>query len=96
MSEISLEERVKSLEKEIERIKAVNEIQNLVGTYEILHTPKTFGRTIELFAMKQPDVSVEIADWGVYTGATNFFPRTRLLKDYFMRIGNQRGYSEGV
>jgi hypothetical protein len=68
MSE-SLEERVKLLEHEIERLHAIQEIQNLMGRYQVLHTPKTFWRTPELFALKQPDVSVEIAMWGVYIGA---------------------------
>ncbi len=68
MAKESLEERVKLLEKEIERLQAVNEIQNLVGRYAVLHTPKSMKKTIELFALKQPDVSVEIAMWGVYIG----------------------------
>jgi len=69
MAAQSLKEKIARLELNVERLQAINEIQNLVGTYEVLHTPKTFGRTIELFALKQPDVSVEIADWGVYIGA---------------------------
>ena len=67
MSE-SLEERVKLLEHEIERLHAVREIQNLMGRYQVLHTPKTFWKTPELFALKQPDVSVEIAMWGKMVG----------------------------
>ncbi len=68
MTRKNLEERVKFLEKQIERLQAINEIENLVGKYEVLHTPKTFGDTAALFALKQPDVCVEIADWGVYEG----------------------------
>ena len=68
MAKASLEERIKLLEKEIERLQAVNEIQNLVGRYAVLHTPKSMKKTLELFALKQPDVSVEIAMWGVYIG----------------------------
>ena len=69
MSEENLEKEVELLEKEVERLHAINEIQNLVGKYTALHTPKTFKRTPELFALKQPDVSAEIAMWGVYVGA---------------------------
>jgi len=65
----NLEEKVKLLEKEVRRLQAVNEIQNLVGKYQVYHTPKTFWKTPELFALKQPDVSVEIAMWGVFVGA---------------------------
>ena len=68
MATKSLEERMASLEKEIERLQAVTEIQNLVGRYAVVHTPKTMAKSWELFALKQPDVSVEIAMWGVYVG----------------------------
>jgi len=64
----SLEERIQLLEKSTERLWAIQEIHNLVGKYATYHTPKTFSKTIELFALKQPDVSAEIADWGVYIG----------------------------
>ena len=64
----SLEERVKSLKHEAERLRAIREVQNIVAKSMRLHTPKTMKRTPELFALKQPDVSVEIAMWGVYIG----------------------------
>ena len=64
-----IEKEVELLEYEVERLWAINDIENLVGKYTILHTPKTFNRIPELFALKQPDVSAEIADWGVYIGA---------------------------
>jgi hypothetical protein len=69
MANNDLEERVKLLEKEVERLKAINEIQILVGRYAVLHTPKTFKQTPELFALKQPDVSVEVAARGIYVGS---------------------------
>ena len=79
MAKENMEERIKKLEKEleqykslareVERLKAIHEIQNLVGKYEVVHTPKTMSLTPELFALKQPDVSVEIAMWGVFIGA---------------------------
>jgi hypothetical protein len=65
----SLQKAVESLQHKNERLQAINEIQNLVGKYEVLHDPKTIHRSWELFALKQPDVSVEIAMWGVFVGA---------------------------
>jgi len=63
-----LEEKIKKLEGEIERLKAVHEIQNLMSKYEYYHTADMQEETVELFAKKTPDVSAEIADWGVYEG----------------------------
>ena len=69
MSAESLEERFKLLEKEVERLQAYNEIQTLVGKYVVLHTPQSMARTPEeVFALKQPDVSVEVAMWGIFVG----------------------------
>ena len=68
MSE-NLEERVRRLERELERLRAIQEIQNVVGTYAVMHTPKTFKYVPDaIFAMKQPDVSATIAMWGTYLG----------------------------
>ena len=69
MSKGTLEERMQRLKHEMERLRAVREIKNLVGNYTVFHSPKTFKRTPELFALKQPDVSAEIAMWGVFIGA---------------------------
>jgi hypothetical protein len=57
------------LEREVERLKAVHEIQNLASKYMQIHDPTSLHRSWELFALKQPDVSVEIAMWGVFVGA---------------------------
>jgi hypothetical protein len=69
MTEKSLEERFAALEHEVDRLQSVIEIQNLVGRYAVIHTPISMSKTPELFALKQPDVSVEIAMWGVFIGA---------------------------
>ena len=71
MAEKNPEDRLALLEMEVERLKAVHEIQNLVGRYMVIHTPATTSKSWELFALKQPDVSVEIAMWGVFVGAEN-------------------------
>lgn len=63
-----LEKAVESLQHENERLQAINEIMNLVGRYAVVHTPSSMARSIDLFALEQPDVSVEIAMWGVFIG----------------------------
>lgn len=64
----NLEERLKKMEKQIERLQAVHEIQNLVAKYANIHTPTTMVQSSELFALKHQDVSVEIAMWGKLVG----------------------------
>ena len=46
MTSDNLEERVELLEKEIERLKAINEIQNLVGKYAVVHTSTSMKRSL--------------------------------------------------
>ena len=65
-----LSAKVEKLEKELEREKAVNEIQKLMGRYEVVHNPMTMWMTAsECFALTMPDVSMEVSDWGVWVGA---------------------------
>lgn len=73
MEEINdnLQKELNSMKHEIERLQAYNEIQNLVAKYEVIHTPLTEHQSTELFALKQPDVSVEIAMWGKTVGPEN-------------------------
>ena len=40
-----LSAKVEKLEKELEREKAVNEIQKLMGRYEVVHNPLTMWMT---------------------------------------------------
>jgi hypothetical protein len=70
MATISLEEMAQTLEKqqkEIQKLKDVYEIQNLMGRYIYLHE---VGRDPEfpdtLYAKKTPGVSVEVATSGVF------------------------------
>jgi hypothetical protein len=67
----NVEERLAKIQHEIERIQAYNEIQNLVAKDEVSHTPASMEQSYELFALKQPDVSVEIAMWGKIVGPEN-------------------------
>jgi hypothetical protein len=63
-----IQKQLQKMQKQIERLQAYVEIQNLVGKYEVIHTPSTERQSPQLFALKQPDVSVEIAMWGKFIG----------------------------
>jgi hypothetical protein len=68
----TLADVIKVVEKqqlEIQRLKDINEIQNLMGTYEFWHTAGLNKETVEqLWAKKTPGVRTEIANFGVYDG----------------------------
>jgi hypothetical protein len=63
-----LEAKVKELENRIGIQEDIEEIRHLMSKYEIWHVPGKVTETWKLFTMKQPDVSAEIDDWGVYVG----------------------------
>ena len=65
------QERIAAIKHEIDRLRAYNEIQNLVAKYMNVHTHVTMDQSVECFALKQPDVSVEIAMWGKLVGPEN-------------------------
>jgi len=54
----SIEQRLSELEKEIERVKAVNEILNLVHRMQWFHSVNHDGELPNLLAMKTPDVRI--------------------------------------
>jgi hypothetical protein len=75
MTAKSLEERLTALEKqnksfkhEIVRLQSVNEIQNLFNRLDYYHSTSKANEAFELFALKSPDVSGEVAWTGVYIG----------------------------
>jgi hypothetical protein len=75
MATEGLEERIKKLEEtnksllhEIERLQAVNEIQNLFSTYEYLHTANMHQEVCKLFS-KRPDTRVYFGEVGYWEGA---------------------------
>jgi hypothetical protein len=75
MAKEGLEQRVKDLEgtikgfrHEIERLQAVNAIQNLMSTYEYLHMTCRNKDVIEMYAKNAPDVSVSIKEMGTWEG----------------------------
>jgi hypothetical protein len=56
----------KSLEKRIERLEAIQEIQYIMGLYESYHSASMQEETVALFAQKTPGVKVEIDAFGVW------------------------------
>lgn len=70
MEHKEMEALLQSCQRELERLQAVNEIQKIMGRYEVVHNPLTMWRTpIDCFALTMPDVSMEVSDWGVWVGA---------------------------
>ena len=63
-----LSAKVEQLEKDLERERAVHEIEKLMARYEVVHNPLLMYRTPEVFALTMPDVSMEVSDWGVWVG----------------------------
>jgi len=73
--EKTLEATVKAMQRElkkqgheIERLQAVNEIQNLMGTYEYLHTANRHKEVMGLYAKKPKDVRVYWGEQGYWEG----------------------------
>jgi hypothetical protein len=64
----SLQEEIKSLKHGLERAAAVNEIQNLMSTYEYLHTANRHQDVCKLFAKKAPGVRVYFGEVGYWEG----------------------------
>ncbi len=61
--------RIAALESEVTRLDAAREVQNLMGRYTVNFSPRHMHRALDYYALDRPDVSVEIADRGVYVGA---------------------------
>lgn len=78
----------KSLEVRIERMEALNAVQNLMGRYEYLLTAAKFDDVAELFAKKTPGTRAEMM-WGVYEGYESVKRLYTVAHKYFVgdRIG---------
>ena len=64
-----MSKEIEELKHEIERLKAINAIQNCMAHYETVHlNPMYIYLTPECFAMWRPDVSCEVSDWGCVFG----------------------------
>ncbi len=65
----ALLDRIVALEHQVARLDAARAVQNLMGRYSINFSPKFMHRALDFYALDRPDVSVEIAERGVYVGA---------------------------
>jgi hypothetical protein len=64
-----ISDMLEKLQKEVERIKAVHEIQNLMGKYVNMHeVARDHELPDMLYAQKTPGVSAEVGDLGVFLG----------------------------
>lgn len=66
--ERTYDERLKKLELELEKEKAITQIQNCMGRYVYMHTGRMHKSCVECFAVGDPDLSIEIGPSGVYKG----------------------------
>jgi ketosteroid isomerase-like protein len=81
-----LKEMIASQNHEMKRLKAINDVQNLMGRYEVVHiTPNEIGQTSELFALWREDCSVEVSDGGVIFGPKNIREYWRAMVAYSIK-----------
>jgi hypothetical protein len=66
LSEVQAE--IKKCKHEIERLQAINEIQNLMSTFQYLHTAHKHKDVMALYAKKQKDVRINFANQGYWEG----------------------------
>jgi hypothetical protein len=66
---VALEEKNKKIEHELDRVKAVNEIQNLMSKYEYWHTSGENDKKGKFIAQKTPGARVEYIVSGVFEGS---------------------------
>lgn len=67
MADESVEKRLAQLENELERLKAVKEINDLMAKYEYYHCSGMFPEHADLFA-KRDDSIAQVGTWGFYKG----------------------------
>ena len=87
----SLEETIVQLKHEIERLEARNECENMMGRYAFYHSAGKNKEIVELFALKNPNVTGEITDRGVYVGEKSL--RSLLEGAIASSEGDRIGYS---
>ena len=96
MSEETLWKEIEHLKFELERQKAVNEIQQVMAHYEAVHlNPAYIARSIECFADWRDDISADVSDWGCFFGydaVKGFCSKDRVhfvqVDSFTLRIGN--------
>jgi len=72
MASENLEERVKKLEHELERLRAVNEIHNIVGKIQAYHTAGVADKLGGILVAQRPDTRLYTGDSGFFEGPDAF------------------------
>jgi hypothetical protein len=60
----TMENSISALRCEVERLQAIVAIQNLMGTYEVIHNQSDVQKSWKLFAQHTPDTWAEVSNWG--------------------------------
>jgi len=67
MKNLNTEERLVKIERDVQRVKDMWEVQNLMNRYEYLLSHDQLERVPALFS-KREDVKVQISTWGIWEG----------------------------
>ncbi|MFC1946281.1 nuclear transport factor 2 family protein [Chloroflexota bacterium] len=92
----SLEAENKGLRHEMERLQAVQEIHNLMGRYEFLHTAGRNDETLELFAMNTPGVRAARGAWGIFDGPEGIKRLYSTVHNYIRTGASNPGKENGA
>ncbi|OCL04569.1 hypothetical protein AOQ84DRAFT_225835 [Glonium stellatum] len=65
----NIEKRLEALEKGLRQVRDEREIEEMMSRHAVNHVQKNMHRSIQYFALDEPDVSFEIGDRGAYKGA---------------------------
>ena len=88
-----LSQQMEDMQRELRRLQAVVEIQNIMARYEALLVPQTMDRVgPETFAMWREDVSMEVSGMGVFEGPKAL----TLLFTELMGPGNEPRRDDGT
>lgn len=77
-----LEEANQTLQHELERTQAVNEIQKVIHTLQWLHTSNKTREVQKLFAKKSPDVRIYFGNLGFWEGPDEIFKPGKSFREY--------------
>lgn len=82
-----LEAEIHALRKQMQAAQDRHEIENLMGEYHVNHNQKNMAKSLQFYALKQPDVFIEIGDIGKFVGEKNL----RKLFEENYQIKDNRG-----
>ena len=74
---------------ELQRLKDVQEIQNVMCEYEYLHYPILSPEKLNLFALDMPDVSMDVGDSGIFVGREG-------IETVFLKILGSARFAKGA